>query len=1653
MDERFELVRPLGKGGQGQVFLVRDCCRQNRLVALKRVGQDEEQRRTLAYEFDRLAGLRHPNLAVAYDFAEDDEGPYFTSEFVDGPDIVTWARNADEDAVVRAMSSILRALALMHDRDLVHGDVSPANVLIASNVSDAGESKPKLLDLGGARRPGQTGAATTAGFAAPEVLTGRGVLTASDLYSFGVLLSTVLYNKNPFGSGKASEIVRCQLSGEVDLPDPSVSPAAGLCLGLVNPDPALRPKSAQETLEQLADATGIDLAVNISQLRGGDLPAPRLVGRRSELAALTAVVDQLDDLNGERVVRIAGPRGSGRSTALAEVVRAAQLSGFFVIGRAGGPVSAVELLGGLIRAAEKDHLSTSTKLTLSPWMEETYTKEAIQSPASWSQSVGFAAVDALVNVCSSRPVLVAIDDLSGCDQLVQEVAATLARALAPSRPSRPAAILVIAGDSAHFEETRQDLAGVQIGLGPLDTGAVGELVSSMLPGVSIPYDLAQTIYLASSGWPGSAEQFVRQAVGPGGGGDLEARTREKVSAAEKETKELLAVLAMVDEPCPAGLLEEIGGNSDRLKSVTETGFLFEVNGPGGPGLQVASAIGLAAKKKVAEKRQAILADKLAKGLARQGRLTQAARLWMRAGDRAAAAEAFGTLARESRKRGDLAGAGQWFKEALDHMEKGSQAGSLAMEAVETWRTIGRFDLALKELGRTEMTNSEKELLEAELTLDQGRHRNALDLARRIENKSINDPALTGVIAAAELQLGLHEQALATVRNGLKDRPPGEPDNKVARLAQIGGLACTYLGHIDEASALFKQAEQYFETTGDLTGRIKVSANQGMLQRRRGDLTGARSLYNRAVALAREVGDRSREGLHLMNRATISTVSGDIAAAHDDYLAALDIAVLLGNDFTRAQVEVNLADQLSGLGDFRAALKMAGNAIERCRILGQERLEARAILTSGVAMLRAGDLKRAEPRLNEARRRFANAGDDVYRIAAELHLAELRLCFKDPGGALSIAKKLLVLAERLGLNSERARALVLVARAMTDKGNAVKEALAHLDKAERLFERESLPDNLWRLKFQRAHILERAGLTEKARQARKAARASLNEMLEKIPKQYRESCVSWGEAAELVSKEPIQNGPAPSDRRTRDLERLMEVNQELTREHDPKRLLLLIMENAVELTGAERGMVVMPRSDGLEPVISHQISEEIDVSFSRSMAEKVVADGRAVLAIDAMGDDRFSEFVSVHTMKLRSILAVPLKIRRRVVGIIYLDSKLRAGVFSDEDRHLLEAFGAQAAISLETARLVSENAKRCEELQKANEEIQSLSMQLEEKLKRNEAKLRRVGALLQKTQTDEAERLKENGIVGRAPAMQQVMRMIDRIALTDVPVYIYGASGTGKELVARAIHAGSERAEHPFVPINCGALPPKLLASELFGHIRGAFTGAVCDRPGLFRLADHGTLFLDEVTDMDPEMQSHLLRVLQDGTFRSLGGNEEISVDVRIISASNRDLEQEVHEKRFREDLFYRLNVVRIDVPPLSDRREDVPLLVDFFAGHHGGDNPPDFSREAMDLLVSADWPGNVRELENEVLRSMTMAEPGRSIRPDDLSPRLCKGRNQAPEAWSSIGTLKERVDSFERIVIQRVLAECGGNATRSAVQLGISRAGLYKKLEKHGLER
>ena len=315
------------------------------------------------------------------------------------------------------------------------------------------------------------------------------------------------------------------------------------------------------------------------------------------------------------------------------------------------------------------------------------------------------------------------------------------------------------------------------------------------------------------------------------------------------------------------------------------------------------------------------------------------------------------------------------------------------------------------------------------------------------------------------------------------------------------------------------------------------------------------------------------------------------------------------------------------------------------------------------------------------------------------------------------------------------------------------------------------------------------------------------------------------------------------------------------------------------------------------------------------------------------------------------------------------------------------------------------------------------------------------------------------IIGQSEKMQKIFRIIEKVADSDSTIIIHGESGTGKGLAARAIHQNSHRKNKPFIPINCGAIPENLLESELFGHVRGAFTGATSPKPGKFELADGGTVFLDEIGDMSPELQVKVLRVLEDKEFEQVGGCKTIKVDVRIIAATHRDLEEEVQKGNFREDLYYRLNVIPVNLPPLRERKSDVHLLIHHFLEYFNAKNNKlveGVSDEAMQIMMCYFWPGNVRELKNIVERIVVLKGAG-EILPGDLPESLKLGKAPAPRPNIDISDdgicLSTAVSEFEKALILQSLEKTEWIKNKAARLLKLNRTTLVEKIKRHHLEK
>jgi transcriptional regulator with GAF, ATPase, and Fis domain len=486
--------------------------------------------------------------------------------------------------------------------------------------------------------------------------------------------------------------------------------------------------------------------------------------------------------------------------------------------------------------------------------------------------------------------------------------------------------------------------------------------------------------------------------------------------------------------------------------------------------------------------------------------------------------------------------------------------------------------------------------------------------------------------------------------------------------------------------------------------------------------------------------------------------------------------------------------------------------------------------------------------------------------------------------------------------------------------------------------------------------------------------------------------------------------------------LFEISQRINKISDIHSLLNELLHTAITSIGAQRGMIILTNETGqnYQTVASDNL-KGTDISFSTSIVKAALADRHTLMSCDLRGDIRFKDADSVKGLKILSCICVPLIVPGldTPLGTLYVDQRIYIKTFTPEDVAFIESFANLAAIAIS-------NVHQVEQL--LNENIRL----------RNEV----------------GKKYEFAGIIGHSDAMQRVFRDVQRIVNDNCTVLITGESGSGKELIAKAIHYNSKRKTKPFIAINCGALPETLLEAELFGSVKGAFTGAI-DKKGLLQAADGGTVFLDEIHHTSHAMQVKLLRFLQDREFRRVGGTQSTKVDIRMICATNEDLRKAIQDGRFRQDFYYRINVVTINVPPLRERNTDIPMLAKHFLDKYSnekGKHFKNFHKSALDALMDYDWvENNVRELENEIEHAIIFAEDNDMIRFADLSEKL-RGvatiADQTPDLLASKDGRPLTLEDFERKYIDYILAQAKGNKTEAARLMGIPRSTLMGKLRK-----
>jgi transcriptional regulator with GAF, ATPase, and Fis domain len=1005
------------------------------------------------------------------------------------------------------------------------------------------------------------------------------------------------------------------------------------------------------------------------------------------------------------------------------------------------------------------------------------------------------------------------------------------------------------------------------------------------------------------------------------------------------------------------------------------------------------------------------------------------------------------------------------------------------------------------------------LCHARLELGQGDANKALETLLAVDKSEIERPGQDRrrwLLQAARtyLRLGRYAESMQHAKAAVDPKAQAGMALAITLEARACvGLLQSYCGDHDAAERELGETAAAARTFGDKRVEAIVLGSLAVALQRGDKLGEARRAFEETLESAEAAGDAGAVANTRLNLAVLANIEGDLADASEHLEAAIDMGRRAGRGSTTRQALLNLAHLDIYLGRYARARSSLTSLSEQREQLSPNHgaqlvgLEAELAARTGESA-HAAELYEACATEYEALGRHLDAAEA--RLEGVLISARSEI-----GDPVSLSRAIESAMTALG-GSKAHRALLHLARGVVAAvQNDEERAKTSFDAALIAAREAGQKEWIWRTLEARSRLLSEMGQDLAAQRDNNEALAALEEIATRLPRDLRE--VFWddprrrtvrmsrigtftspnavsvtldGSGAGMARAMNPRSFPVgmsstvgalPVEER---LTRLLEINRELAKEHNLERLLERVTDHAITLVHAERGFVILSQNGDLVLHTSrNRKGDATHTEFSSNIAERVVATGEPVVTLSARDDERMADYLSVHQLNVQSVACVPIRAPdNRTAGALYVETRHRPGSLFHAELPTLMAFADQAAVAIENAHLISENRSRAEELAKTNEELEKAQGRLKEALGHRTAQLQSTRRDLDATRAVLRGHFGYQGLVGTSEKMRRVYALIDRVKDMDVPVLITGESGTGKEMVARAIHRAGPRGKKPFTGINCGAIPEHLLESELFGHAKGAFTGADRDRKGLFRESEDGTILLDEIGEMPHKMQAGLLRVLQERVVRPVGGVREETVSVRVIAATNRNLERMVAENAFREDLYYRLHVVDVQLPSLRERSDDVPMLIDhflnIFAARYRRERKT-ISRDALRFLCSCPWPGNVRQLENTLLNAWVMSDRAQLEIEDfemtglqgasDFAARNAKSRQvpatQSQPAEAPVHTSRGQLDrslsaheATEKDRILAALASCNWNRVKAAEMCNIPRRTFYRRLTKYGIQ-
>jgi Nif-specific regulatory protein len=1728
-----------------RVFDVSDQ-RDEAIKILRHELSDPQQLLRFKQEFSTLASLEHESIIKVFDYGLlPNAFPYFTMEFFAGKKISEYFDGHSWAALYDVFLQIASALHHIHHLGIIHLDLKPSNIL----VDERGNAK--IMDFGVAVESRQVLDRQIRGslhYMAPEVLKQDRVDSRADLYSLGMTLYETVTGALP-GYGRPSiDVIRLHLDEDVRPPS-SINPRVPaelekIIMKLLEKDPRQRFASAAALLQDVASAAGKKAGVADHLLSRGELFAAPLIGRKAEVAQLTAMIAEAREGRGGAVL-IAGAEGMGKSRIVRDATLRAQLEGARVfcgrcpINRKTAYAPFFEIFQQMVMAVNPSaDVSAEIRRLLRPVVRAVAGEES--SPATGQKyrlfnrivqgmqdMHGFLSASAAGDE-SASPLVLVIDDVQWADPSTAELFSFLVGEAKQNRLLVVGTVTIDSTDEgtepgalSSWEKRAREGNFPIIRVAALSEALVREHLQSLLGEEIVSDELVRWMLWESAGSPLNIRRVVDYLIAhgylywqpagwvaemsrieglriPGGASSI---MLERVDALAPQQRAVMEAAAVLGESSGVDPLTSVTGSSpeeayNALRDLLEVGLLDESNDGktiSFPQIHLREAVyNSTSDRRRTELHQRVAAflepaleagathllGQVAFHYARANDQVKGVRYAIEAGDlamRTIAHQGATEFYRSALELMDLAGADEDKKadvrEKLADAYYRSSDFRAAMQAyqflLKSIQARSQADGPNADLARVNKKIGKVLTKRGEQEAAQSYYQTAIDHYEKL-GQSIDVAELLNRIAWLFRERGDYATARSFAERALKLLVPGEPTIVYGYVKNMLGCLEFNLGNWQKSGELLLESLTVADQVGSEQLSKVATTNLGNTLWKLGDWINALQYYKMNLALSESEGDLWDLVTAYNNVGIIEFSRGNFQIAAGYFEKSVRIDEKIGAVENEALARENLAEAFEMLGRWNDALTQYNHCltlqgfdenrasrssvyIPLARLMGKKGDIAKAMAYAQKA-LSAAERARDEDLIAEASYVLANIEDERENYSeAERYLARTMSIFESNQTTQGLARAHTA-ASSLAFSQQR-----------------MDEATHHAEMgakfASQLDDRFSLAKNDWMW----GKIFSSQGDRDAANAKFEAARAAF-ELLE-TPYELARLLFDIG----LLKDEPeeatqtIRGAIRIFERleATHDLERargalfrikpagkapdsgvvgLYEVVRIINSTLNLEEVLNRVLDLAIRRVRAERGMILLldPITSALRTRIVRNIKDPEGGSrrSPQSIVKEVIQSGQSVISADARADERFTESESVIAENIMSILCVPVVIRERIAGAIYVDHREARHLFSQKDLTFLEAFADQSAIAIENARLY-------EELESARAR---LSLE-------NESLRREV--LVEKHL---------DSVVGASEAVARIQFAVRKASSGHSTVLVRGESGTGKGLIARIIHNVSPRRNGPFIMFNCAALPETLAESELFGHEKGSFTGADRRKLGRFELANTGTIFLDEIGKVSLAIQAKLLRVVEDKEFERVGGTQTIKTDVKIIAATNLDIEKAIEAGTFREDLYYRLNIIPLVLPPLRERKDDIPLLSEHFIRKICKDLGVETKRlepGVLDLFARYNWPGNVRELEATIHRAIVMSndetitrndfyglfgELGASATPGVAVPMPSSLLNPMVGKMEITSDVYDEVmSSVDRQLILRALDTSGGRIREAARRLGLARNTLKSKIQKYNI--